>query len=351
LPPLLPALRDEFGLTYLQMGVLAFASTAVSAVAQPLVGYWADIHRRRRLVLVAGFVAFPVALALFSAAPSYPALVAAAAVLGLASTTYHPQSTTLLIERFASRRGWASGIHGIGNSIGFTLAPLLVGTLAVRLGWRTAALVVGLPSLVAAAAVWRFVREPLGRGARGLRAGFSRPLLLLTLVNGASGAVVAGFVTFLPAYYAAQGANLALAGLLTAPALAAGLIAQPLGGGLSDRFGRREVFATALVGLGLCVLVFPFAAGPAVVAIALLAGFCGSLTPPVALVYAAELAPGGRTGQAVGLAWGAGIALSSVAAPLAGALIDRFGFGAAYGTLGALALLASLVALRLPGRK
>jgi FSR family fosmidomycin resistance protein-like MFS transporter len=220
--------------------------------------------------------------------------------------------------------------------------------MAARLGWREAAALMALPALAAAAFVWWLVREPAIRGARGLRAGVTRPLLLLTLVNGLALAVVAGFVTFLPAYYAGQGANLALAGVLTAPTLAAGLVAQPIGGGLSDRFGRRAVFVGALLALGACVIAFPFASGPTLAVVALLAGFFGSVTPPVTMIYAAELAPGGRTGQAVGLAWGAGIAISSLAAPLTGALIDRSGFTLAFGALGVVALVAAVVALALP---
>jgi FSR family fosmidomycin resistance protein-like MFS transporter len=348
LPPLLPALQAAFHLSYLQLGLLTFAATAVSAVAQPLAGYWADRHRRRRPALVAGFCLYPVAMALVGLAPSYGALLAAATVLGLAASTYHPQSTTLLLARFAARRGWASGIHGIGNSIGFALAPVLVGPLADRFGWRAAALVLAFPALAAAALIWRLAEEPALRVARGLRAGFSRPLLLLAVINGVLGAVVAGFVTFLPAYYAGHGTGLALAGLLTAPTLAAGLLAQPLGGALSDRFGRRGVFAGALVGLGLSVLLFPYADGWPLVALALLAGFWGSLGPPVVLVYAAELAPGGRTGQAVGLAWGVGIAISSLAGPATGAAIDAFGFVPAYSGLGVLALASAAAALALP---
>ncbi|MGH2368739.1 MAG: MFS transporter, partial [Chloroflexota bacterium] len=153
LPPLLPALQAGFQLSYLQLGLLAFAATVVSAFGQPLVGYWADLHRRRRVALVAGFLLYPVAMAMLGGAPTYASLLAAAAVLGLASTTYHPQSTTLLLARFSANRGWASGIHGIGNSVGFTLAPLLIGPLADGFGWRTAALAMALPALAAAGLV------------------------------------------------------------------------------------------------------------------------------------------------------------------------------------------------------
>ncbi|MBI3972795.1 MAG: MFS transporter [Chloroflexi bacterium] len=351
LPPLLPAIQAAFALSYLQLGMLSFATTAISAFAQPLVGYWADLRRRRRLVLVAGFCLFPVAMVLIGNAPSYGALLAAAAVLGLASSAYHPQSTTLLLARFPVNRGWASGIHGIGNSIGFALAPVLVGPLAARFGWRPAALALALPALAAAALSWWLVKEPSVRVARGLRAGVSRPLLVLTCVNGIQGAVVAGFVTFLPAYYANRGAGLALAGLLTAPTLAAGLFAQPLGGTLSDRLGRRGVLIVATVALGVSLLFFPRVDGVLLIALAVLIGFWASLAPPVVLVYAAELAPGGRTGQAVGLAWGAGIAISSIAAPATGAAIDAFGFAPAHTALGFLALAAAVLALSLPRRE
>jgi FSR family fosmidomycin resistance protein-like MFS transporter len=350
-PPLLPALQAAFGLTYLHLGMLPFATTAVSAVAQPLVGYWADAHRRRRLALAAGFCLYPLGMVVLGTAPSYAVLFLGASLLGLAGSAYHPQSTTLLIERFAHRRGWASGIHGIGNSIGFALAPLVVAPLAARYGWRTAVVAMAVPALVAAAGVWRWVREPRSRTSGSLRAGFTRPLLLLTAVNGLQLAVAAGFVTFLPSYYTTRGVGLAAAGLLTASVVLPGIIAQPAGGTLSDRFGRRQVFTGGLLGLGLCVAAFPFAGetGLAVaVVMALVAQFWASVTPSVSLVYAAELAPGGRTGQAVGLAWGAGTAISSLAPPLTGAAIDRFGFTPAYVALGIVAIATALLAQRLP---
>ena len=351
LPPLLPPLQDAFGLSYWQLGLLAFATTAISAVGQPLVGAFADLYRRRRLVLLIGFCLYPPAMLLLAAAPSYVVLLAAAALVGLAASAYHPQSTTLLLDRFPRRRGWASGIHGTGNSIGFALAPLLLGPLAARLGWRAAAGVMALPALLAAglvAAAWRVVQEPAAPPAGGLRAGVSRPLLVLTAVNGVQQAVVAGFITFLPAFYASRGAGLALAGLLTAALPATGLLSQPLGGALSDRYGRRELLLGSLVGLGLSVLAFAQASGASLVACALLVGFCASLASPIVLVYAAELAPGGRTGQAVGIAWGVGIAVSSIAAPATGAAIDTYGFTWAHTTLGGLALLAAVGALALP---
>ena len=132
-PPLLPAIQEAFRLNYLQLGLISFSTTVVSAVAQPLVGYAADLTRKRRLALLVGFLLYPPAMLLLAVAPTYAALLGAGALLGLAASTYHPQSTTLLFDRFRER-GAASGVHGMGNGIGFALAPLIVGPLAARWG-------------------------------------------------------------------------------------------------------------------------------------------------------------------------------------------------------------------------
>ena len=93
--------------------------------------------------------------------------------------------------------------------------------------------------------------------------------------------------------------------------------------------------------VGVTQLVVPVACAFAV-------QFTTSLTPPVALVYAAELAPGGRSGTAIGFAWGVGITVSMLAAPVTGALIDLAGFFPAFLSLALTALLGSAVARMLP---
>jgi FSR family fosmidomycin resistance protein-like MFS transporter len=189
------------------------------------------------------------------------------------------------------------------------------------------------------------------RGAEGIFAGVTRPVVLLTAVTGLGLAATFGFLVWLPSYYGAKGFSLTQAGLLTSAMVAAGLAAQPAGGVLSDRYGRRAVILLSLVGVGAFQLLF-LASNvlPLVVGLSLLAGFFGSLMAPVTMVYASELAAEGRTGTAVGVVWGLGISLSSVAPLVSGAVIDRYGFVAAYVGLSLLALVAALLALWLPSR-
>ena len=359
LPPLLPALRAAFSFTYFQGGILAFTAGGISAALQPVVGYVADRRGARRPVLALGFLLYALGMLALSLAGSYTGLLLAAVVLALASTTYHPQATTLIAHRFPQARGWASGIHGIGNSIGFALAPIIVATLAERLGWQQASLLLALPAAFGALYIWSLVREPRGRAEPGLLAGITRPLILLTAVHGLIGTAGIGIFTWLPTYFVHLGRSLSGAGLLTAIALTAGTPAQPLGGAISDRFGRRTLLVWACLVLTVAVILFaaagsdlsPFAGTAqiaALVACAFAVQFATSLTPPVALVYAAELAPGGRSGTAVGLMWGVGIAVGALAAPLTGKVIDVAGFTPAFLSLSGAALLGAIVARRLP---
>jgi FSR family fosmidomycin resistance protein-like MFS transporter len=350
-PPLLPALREAFALTYAQAGAVPFVSTGLSAVLQPTLGYVADRRAVRKPLMIAGFLVLAAAAVLLGQTTGFVALLLAAAVLGLGQSTYHAQSATFLTYHFRQGRGLAQGIHGIGNGIGFILAPVAVTLLATALGWRSAALALAIPALVAAGLVHFLLREPAVRGHAGFLAGITRPLLLLTVVNGLALASTSGFMTWLPSFYRAQGQTLLVSGVLTAAMSVATLVAQPLGGTLSDRLGRRTVIALSLASTG--ALLAAFVAAPRLelmVLLSVLIGFCGSLLPPVTMVYASELAAGERTGMAVGVVWGLGTAFSAFSPLATGALIDVLGFGTAYLGLAGVAVCAAALATLLPRR-
>ncbi|HUX88616.1 MAG TPA: MFS transporter, partial [Chloroflexota bacterium] len=249
-------------------------------------------------------------------------------------------------------RGFAQGIHGIGNAVGFVLAPIVVGFLLRHLNWHQAALWLSLPAFLGVAIVVVALREPAMRGPQGLLAGITRPLLLLTVVTGLSLASSSTFVNWLPSYFVHHGYSLASAAWLTAPTSAAAFIAQPLGGTISDRLGRRTLLVVALLGTATSLGIFLIAPSIAwAIALSIIIGFWSSLLPPVIMVYSSELAAGERTGMAVGIVWGLGTTISALALPLTGRIIDVTGgrIESAYAALTVVAVLAALLAWRLPG--
>ncbi len=349
---MLPAIRDSFGLSYSAVALVPFLTQATSAVLQPTLGYVADRRALRRVLMALGFFAFALAMAGLGLSQSYPAVLVAAVCLGVAGSTYHPQSATLLAYFFQKRaRGFAQGIHGIGNAAGFVLGPVVASFLLRRMTWHQATIWLALPALVAAVVVLRYLVEPASLGRRGLLAGITRPLALLTIVNGLALATSSTFTNWLPSYYVSHGYSLAGSAILTALMSGSAFIAQPLGGAISDRLGRRQLLVYALV--GVCVSLVLFLIAPSIaweIVLSVVVGFWASLTPPVTMVYASELAAGERTGTAVGLVWGLGTTMSALALPVTGRIIDATGgqIAPAYAVLAGAAGLAALLALRLP---
>jgi FSR family fosmidomycin resistance protein-like MFS transporter len=352
MPPMLPAIRASFGLSYSAVAIVPFLTLATSAMLQPTLGYVADRRSLRRVFMAGGFGAIAVALLGLGQAQTYVAVLAAAICLGIGASTYHPQSATLLAYFFdRKRRGFAQGIHGIGNALGFVLAPLVLSQLLKVMDWNHAATWLALPALLGVAIVLVGLREPAVQGSRGLLAGITRPLLLLTVVNGLALATSSGFTNWLPSYYVLHGYSLSNSALLAAATSGAAIVAQPLGGSISDRIGRRALLVTALGGVAVSLVAFLLAPAIGVaIVLSVLVGFWASLMPPVMMVYASELAEGERTGTAVGIVWGLATTVSALALPLTGRIIDLAGgqIAPAYVALAIAAIVAALLATRLP---
>ena len=370
--PLIPLLRQTFGLTFSQAGVLPFLSLALSSVLQPTLGYLADRRRERTNLMGLGFIFMAAGMVMMGIANSYVVLLMAMLVIGIGASTYHPQSATFIAYYFKGERGKAQGIHGIGNGIAFILAPLIVTRLGQDLGFKPVVFILAVLGIIGALLIWTQLREPAVTGSRGLWAGVNRSLIVLMFVNGLSIGVHTGVITWLPSFYFDRVGNLFTAGTLTAAMSVSTLIAQPVGGQVSDLIGRRNVLFISVLGssasLALFVAVPTLAsilglAGVSVetgvfgnlplvvlmtVPFTILFGFWGSLMPPVSMVYASELATGERSGMAVGIVWGTGTALASVFPLITGFLIESWDFEFTFISLVLVGPLIALITALLP---
>ena len=98
---------------------------------------------------VIGIAGVGIAGVVFGLAPTFALLVATNTLIGLAGSGYHP-AASYLISRVAKpeQRGSALGVHVIGGSTSYFLAPLLAGGIAVAVGWRGTFIALSLPTLV-----------------------------------------------------------------------------------------------------------------------------------------------------------------------------------------------------------
>lgn len=340
LPPLFPLLRTDFGVTYVQLGLLMSLFYASSGIGQTASGFLVD-HWGARRVLPSGMALLAFAMALAGIAPSYWALVPAALLGGLGNSVFHPADYSIFNASVSpSRLGRAYGVHSICGNLGWAVAPAVGVTLSSTIGWRLALVTVGVFGIAAAVALstqgeaLADRRETAGlRGAPTSGSTANAGLLMATpiLVAFAYFALLAtsliGIQTFsVSAMVAIYEVPLGLAtGALTAFLLgsAGGIL---VGGFLADRTSRHDVVAGSGMFLGaVASLVIASAAPPpALLPVAMaVAGFCLGATSPSRDMLVRAATPPGASGKVYGFVY-SGLDLGSALTPLLfGWLLDR----------------------------
>ena len=160
LAPLFPWLKDEFAVSYTELGLLMTIFFVVSSAVQALSGFTVD-RLGPRPILFAGLALIGVAAFGYSISTSYWMLAGFAVVAGTGNGVFHPVNYTLLNHKVsAPRLGHAYSVHGITGSLGWALAPAMLVPIALAFSWRAAMVSAGVLVFVVLA-VLLFKRETL----------------------------------------------------------------------------------------------------------------------------------------------------------------------------------------------
>src|SRR5262249_37837796 len=155
--------REEVRVSWVALGLISSVFYAVSGLAQPVAGFLVD-HFGARRVLLAGMTLFGAAMACAGLAPTYLALLPVAALAGLGNSVFHPADYSILNATVSARRiARAYSLPQVSGTLGWVLAPLLVGTVTHLAGWRVALVPAGGVALAATAVITLQTR---GLGAR-----------------------------------------------------------------------------------------------------------------------------------------------------------------------------------------
>jgi ACS family hexuronate transporter-like MFS transporter len=159
----MPFVKPDLGLNNTQVGLTSSALSLAWAVSALFIGARADRSGRRKRYLVAATVAFSLCSFATGLANSFFMLVGSRLLMGLADGGIAPisQSITALAVPPA-RRGVAMGVmQNFGsNLLGSFAAPVLLVGFAAAYGWHKAFYLAGVPGLISALLLWRFIREP-----------------------------------------------------------------------------------------------------------------------------------------------------------------------------------------------
>src|SRR5262245_11968585 len=138
LPALYPMLKEDYRLSFAQIGMITLTSQLISSVMQPAVGLFAD-HRPQPYSLAVGMGVTFIGLLLLASAGSYPMLVFAAALVGVGSAVFHPEASRVARMASGGRHGLAQSLFQVGGNVGSSLGPVLAAFIVIPKGQSSVA--------------------------------------------------------------------------------------------------------------------------------------------------------------------------------------------------------------------
>ena len=333
LPAIYPILKSNFHLDFGQIGLLTLTFQLTASLLQPLVGAYTD-RKPQPFSLVAGMGFTLLGLLTLSRAGSYPLLLLGAALVGMGSSVFHPESSRVARMASGGQHGLAQSIFQVGGNAGSALGPLLAAFIVVPFGqssiaWFSA---VALLAMIILFRVGRWYgakladlkARPRGTGTKPAhtRKHIALSITILMLLVFSKNFYMASLTSYFTFYLIAkfqvsvQDAQIYLFVFLAA--VAAGTV---LGGPVGDRIGRRYVIWISILGVLPFTLLLPYASLFWTAVLSVIIGLVLASAFTAILVYATELVPG-RVGTIAGLFFGFSFGMGGLGAALLGQLAD-----------------------------
>jgi FSR family fosmidomycin resistance protein-like MFS transporter len=335
-----PILKESYSLDYTQIGLITLAFQFTASLLQPVVGHMTDKKAQPySLALGMGFTFF--GLLLLSVAARYPVILVAAALVGLGSAVFHPESARIARLASGGRFGFAQSVFQLGGSFGTSMGPVLAALIVVPFGQPSIAWFSSI-AFLAIVILWRigawYKPQIASKKFPAPKAHPDAPdssrvrIALLVLVALLFSKQL--YTSSLSSYYifylidkfgvSTQGAQFYLFIFLAANAVGAFF-----GGPLGDRFGRKYIIWLSILGALPFTLALPYAGLYASAVLTICIGLIISSATSSIIVFAQELMPH-RFGMISGVFFGVAFGIGGLGAAVLGRVADHMGIAFVY---------------------
>jgi len=335
-----PILKESYALDYTQIGLITLAFQFTASLLQPVVGHMTDKKAQPfSLALGMGFTFF--GLLLLSVAARYPVILIAAALVGLGSAVFHPESARIARLASGGRYGFAQSVFQLGGSFGTSMGPVLAALIVVPFGQPSIAWFSSI-AFLAIVILWRIgiwykpqiaqkkfaapKAHPDAPGSRRVKISLLVLVALLFSKQLYTSSLSSYYIFYLIEKFgvSTQGAQFYLFIFLAANAVGAFF-----GGPLGDRFGRKYIIWLSILGALPFTLALPYAGLYASAVLTIFIGLIISSATSSIIVFAQELMPH-RFGMISGVFFGVAFGIGGLGAAVLGRVADHMGIAFVY---------------------
>lgn len=361
-PSIYPIIKEEMGLSFIQIGVITLVFQLTSSLLQPFVGMYAD-RRPSPYALAAGMCFTLTGLIWLAFTGSYAAMLGAVSVIGIGSSIFHPEASRVAQLAAGGKKGLAQSIFQVGGNGGTAIGPLLAALIVLPHGrlavlWFALAAIMGALILTRVGRWYKRVVSNISGQRRKVRSvvdhlskrRINMALAVLAVLTFSKQFYLASMTSYFTFFLidkfgvSIQYSQIALFAFLAASAV--GIIA---GGYIGDKIGRKYVIWGSILGAAPFAIAMPYAGLTLTIILAIIVGLVISSAFSAILVYATELKPG-KVGMIAGLFFGLSFGLGGVGAAFFGWLADIRGIYFVF-EISTLLPLLGIVAAFLPDLK
>ncbi|MFH7013323.1 MFS transporter [Flavobacterium sp. FlaQc-52] len=334
IPSTYPILKENFNLSFTQIGLITFVFQLTASLLQPFVGFYTD-KKPKPYSLVAAMLFTILGLGLLSISTSFWMILTSVALVGVGSSIFHPEASRVAFLGSGGKRGLAQSIFQLGGNAGSAIGPLLVALVVAPYGqsyviWFVIAGVLGI-MILSRIALWyenhmslraakkSGLEETVPLSNRKITISIIVLLLLIFSKFFYMASMSSYFTFYLMSKFSLDIQESQYYLFIFLASVAAGTL---IGGPLGDHFGRKYIIWFSILGAAPFTLLLPYANLFWTGVLAVIIGIVIASAFSAILVYAQELKPG-KVGMISGLFFGFAFGMGGLGSAILGYIADK----------------------------